>query len=66
METDEERFWYPNLDRNLFIDCHLCKKVYPILENPLKEEFTFLAYTCKIDQMKYMKMTRQVVFFVTI
>ena len=32
-ETDIEGFWYPNVDMNKCIDCHLCEKVCPILQS---------------------------------
>lgn len=30
-KTDEEGFWYPEVDKNKCTDCHLCEKVCPII-----------------------------------
>ena len=30
-KTDNEGFWYPEIDKQLCIDCHLCEKVCPML-----------------------------------
>lgn len=30
-KTDVEGFWYPEIDRNLCVDCGLCEKVCPII-----------------------------------
>lgn len=35
MKTDNEGFWYPNIDKNECINCNLCEKVCPII-NPVK------------------------------
>lgn len=35
MESDNEGFWYPKIDKNKCIDCNLCEKVCPII-NPVK------------------------------
>lgn len=35
MESDNEGFWYPNIDNNKCINCNLCEKVCPII-NPVK------------------------------
>lgn len=35
MESDNEGFWYPNIDKNKCINCNLCEKVCPII-NPVK------------------------------
>lgn len=32
-KTDEEGIWYPEVNIDTCIDCHLCEKVCPILEN---------------------------------
>jgi len=29
--TDKEGFWYPEVNHNLCVDCHLCEKVCPII-----------------------------------
>ena len=48
--TDIEGFWYPNVDAEACIDCHLCEKVCPII-NPAdkviryEEPRVFAAYT---------------------
>lgn len=34
METDNEGFWYPNIDKDKCINCNLCKKVCPIINKP--------------------------------
>lgn len=31
-KTDNEGFWYPEVDKNKCIDCHLCEKACPILQ----------------------------------
>lgn len=35
MESDNEGFWYPKIDRDKCINCNLCEKVCPII-NPVK------------------------------
>lgn len=35
MESDNEGFWYPKIDKNQCINCNLCEKVCPII-NPVK------------------------------
>lgn len=35
MESDNEGFWYPKIDKDKCINCNLCKKVCPII-NPVK------------------------------
>lgn len=37
MESDNEGFWYPNIDKNKCINCNLCEKVCPII-NPIKKD----------------------------
>ena len=34
MKTDNEGFWYPNIDKNKCINCNLCEKVCPIINKP--------------------------------
>lgn len=34
MESDNEGFWYPNIDKNKCINCNLCEKVCPIINKP--------------------------------
>ena len=31
--SDEEGFWYPKIDLDKCIDCHLCEKICPVLHN---------------------------------
>ncbi|MGU8559565.1 Coenzyme F420 hydrogenase/dehydrogenase, beta subunit C-terminal domain [Clostridium perfringens] len=38
MIMDEEGFWYPNIDTNKCINCDLCVKVCPIIENKDKDK----------------------------
>lgn len=47
MKTDDEGFWYPNIDENKCIDCNLCEKVCPIINKPknsLDEEKTYAVF----------------------
>lgn len=39
-KTDNEGFWYPDVDMQKCIDCHLCEKVCPILN---KDEYTTMG-----------------------
>lgn len=34
MESDNEGFWYPKIDKNKCINCNLCKKICPIINKP--------------------------------
>lgn len=48
--TDNEGFWYPEVDTQKCIDCHLCEKVCPIISKVdhvqrYKEPRVFAAYT---------------------
>lgn len=49
-KTDNEGFWYPEVNKETCIDCHLCEKVCPIIE-PAKhitryeEPVVFASYT---------------------
>ena len=36
IESDNEGFWYPKIDKNKCINCNLCKKVCPIINKPKK------------------------------
>lgn len=47
METDEEGFWYPEIDKSKCIDCDLCVKVCPIIHTPKIEREEIKAYACK-------------------
>ena len=48
-KTDNEGFWYPEVDRDKCTDCHLCEKVCPILnikelkKNDLQESICYAA-----------------------
>lgn len=49
-KTDIEGFWYPEVDTDKCIDCHLCEKVCPIIEPAnnivrFDEPKVFAAYT---------------------
>lgn len=56
LKTDLEGFWYPEVNLETCIDCHLCEKVCPIIE-PAKhimrydEPIVFAAYT-KDDKIR--------------
>lgn len=47
--TDNEGFWYPEVDKGKCIDCHLCEKVCPIInieslkKNDLPESVCYVA-----------------------
>lgn len=48
--TDKEGFWYPEVDMQKCIDCHLCEKVCPIISKAdniyrFEEPKVFAAYT---------------------
>lgn len=45
MKSDAEGFWYPSVDASLCIQCGLCTKVCPILQEKQIEETT-TAYAC--------------------
>ena len=47
MEIDNEGFWYPKVDKHKCIDCNLCEKVCPIINNPKKDNTEIIAYACK-------------------
>ena len=34
MESDNEGFWYPKIDKDKCINCNLCEKVCPIINKP--------------------------------
>lgn len=45
MKSDNEGFWYPEVDKNKCVDCHLCEKACPIIN--LKESNNNpKAYAC--------------------
>lgn len=43
LESDEEGYWYPSIDTNLCIDCDLCSKTCPVL-NQDKERIPLKVY----------------------
>lgn len=45
MIEDQEGFWYPEVDKNQCIDCGLCEKRCPIL-NDMKVDNQPIAYAC--------------------
>lgn len=47
MNIDNEGFWYPNVNKDLCIDCSLCEKVCPVIQNANKKDFDTTAYACK-------------------
>lgn len=47
MKSDNEGFWYPEIDKNVCIKCNLCEKVCPIINTPIKSEQKTIAYACK-------------------
>lgn len=47
MKIDDEGFWYPSIDENKCINCNLCEKVCPIINNPqnsLYKEKSYAAF----------------------
>jgi coenzyme F420-reducing hydrogenase beta subunit len=46
MQSDDEGFWYPVVDRKECIDCGLCEKVCPTLSKPIVENHP-AAYACR-------------------
>ncbi len=53
MASDEEGFWYPNVDLEQCIDCGLCERVCPVI-NPRLRENNPLAYAayCKDEGIR--------------
>lgn len=47
MSIDNEGFWYPKVNKDICIDCGLCEKVCPTINETTKEAFNIEAYACK-------------------
>ena len=47
MNIDNEGFWYPNVNKDLCIDCSLCEKVCPVIKDAKENDFDTIAYACK-------------------
>lgn len=45
MKVDNEGFWYPKVENDKCVDCHMCEKVCPIL-NINKNKYVPKAYAC--------------------
>lgn len=46
MKIDNEGFWYPEVNKIKCIDCNLCIKVCPVIQN-LEKSKRIIAYACK-------------------
>lgn len=44
MESDNEGFWYPKIDKNKCINCNLCEKVCPIINLIKRADSKKIAY----------------------
>ena len=51
-ETDNEGFWYPTVDIQQCVDCHLCEKVCPILQVEQLKKNDFEKPECYAAQTK--------------
>lgn len=51
-KTDNEGFWYPEVDKHKCIDCHLCEKVCPILQITNLKKNDFERPVCYASQTK--------------
>lgn len=47
IKIDDEGFGYPLIDSNKCINCNLCEKVCPIINNPKTEKIDTIAYACR-------------------
>lgn len=52
MKNDNEGFWYPDINKNKCINCALCEKVCPVINNVNKKQFKVEAYACKNNNEK--------------
>lgn len=51
-KTDKEGFWYPEVDKDKCVDCHLCEKVCPILQADQLRKNDFERPKCYAAQNK--------------
>lgn len=47
MKSDNEGFYYPQIDKDKCIKCNLCKKVCPTINSLKSESYKHKAYACK-------------------
>lgn len=47
MKVDNEGFWYPDIDKDICINCGMCEKVCPIIHNENIERKKSISYACK-------------------
>lgn len=47
IESDDEGFWYPSVDKDMCINCNLCEKVCPVINDPKTEKIDTIAYACR-------------------
>lgn len=48
MKADEEGFWYPEVNKDICIQCNLCEKICPVIKNEYakdKEVNAYVSYT---------------------